>query len=508
MANPNPKANILRPKNPAEAAAWILARDDFQWWCGMNGFKWAKHHKILGQHLQKVATGEIRRLAVLMPRGSAKSTYSSRLFPGFYLGQNPSHCIIAASHTQLLADKHGRAARNYVSGKGPCIGVDIAPDSQAASHWATVQGGEYLGIGVGGSVVGSRGNCALLDDLIAGIEEADSDLFRDKVWEWLLFDLLPCLKPDARIVLVNNRWHEDDVAGRLFDPRNEHYNAEEAAKWTVLRMPLIAEDEDPLLGRKPGELLWPEYYNWDMVSDFKRDPRSFNAQYQQRPTSEEGGFFKREWLTGYTPSELPKDLRIYFASDHAVSTKQTADKTCLLVAGVCSQGYIWVLPETLWGRFTSEEVTEKAIDLIKLKNPLTWWAEKGHISQSIGPFLRRRMRERCIYTSIEEVTPAKDKQTRAQAIHGRMAMGMVRFPKFAPWWPDAEHELLSFPTGAHDDLVDALSWLGRGLETMVGPSGPLKPRILGPKPFTGAWLNSIDERKRFKQMLEKSTAGW
>jgi predicted phage terminase large subunit-like protein len=498
------------PKSQAEAALWALARDEFKFWCFLNGFKWSKHHQVLGEHLQLVAEGKINRLAVLMPRGSAKSTYASRLFPGFFLNKNPRQCILAASHTQELADKHGRAARNYVVTRGPCIGLDISPDSQAASRWSTVQGGEYFGVGVGGSVVGSRGDAACLDDLLAGVEDADSELVRDKVWEWLWFDLIPCLKPGARMILVNNRWHEDDVAGRLFDPRNEHYDAKEAAKWTVLRMPLLAEDSDPLLGRKPGELLWPEYYTWEMVETFKRDPRSWNAQYQQKPSSEEGDFFKKEWLKGYTPAELPKDLRIYFASDHAVSTKQVNDRTAVVVAGVCSQGYIWILPETLWGRYATDEVVEKVLDLIKLKKPLTWWAERGQITQSIGPFLRKRMRERCIYTSIEEVTPTKDKRTRAQAIHGRMSMGMVKFPKFAPWWPDAEHEILSFrgDGAVHDDFIDGMSLLGKGLDMLVGPAGAAQPKPEAPPRYTGAWLNDLARRQQFKQQMKLSTLGW
>ena len=508
---PPPKLQPVRPKNQKEAALWLVASEEFKWWCLLNGFKWAKHHALLGEHLQKVATGEITRLAVLLPRGSAKSTYSSILFPGFHLARNPKHCILAGSHTQELADNFGRKARNYVSAKGPCVGLDLSPDSQAASRWSTVQGGEYFGVGVGGSVVGRRGDLALLDDLLSGAEDADSKLVRDKVWDWLMFDLLPCLKPGARVILVNNRWHEDDVAGRLFDPKNEHYDAKEAAKWTVLSIPLVAETEPDPLGRKVGDLMWPEYYTQDMVEGFKRDSRVWNALYQQRPAPEDGDFFKKEWLIGYTPKDLPKNLRYYMASDHAVSSKQTADKTCLLPVGVCENGYIWVLPEMEWGRFSTDETVDKAIALLSKIKPLTWWAEKGHISQSIGPFLRKRMRERGIYSYIEEVTPTKNKRQRAQAIQGRMAMGMVRFPKFAPWWADAEYELLAFrgEGDRHDDWVDALAHLGMGLEKITPAS---MKRIVSkedrPRPFTGEWLNASEERKKRRERMEAAVAGW
>lgn len=507
MAAPKQTTQKMVPKNRSEAALWLLATNEFRYWCGLNGYKWAKHHMVLGQHLEKVAKGEITRLAVFMPPGSAKSIYTSDLFVAWYMAQNPKHFVIAASHTQELADRFGRQARNRVAEFGPCIGLDLSPDSQAASRWSTVQGHEYFGVGVGGSVTGRRGDLAILDDLVAGAEAADSKLQRDRLWDWVNFDLMTRLKPGARMVLIMTRWHEDDVAGRLLDPTSEFYKEDEAKLWTVIKFPMEAESDDPL-GRKPGDLLWPEYFTPEMATAAKRNPRLWTALYQQRPSPEEGGFFKKDWLIPYQPSELPNDLRIYFASDHAVSTKQTADKSCLVVAGVCSQGYIWILPETMWGRYSSEEFTEKALDLVKLKKPLTWWAERGHISQSIGPFLRKRMRERCIYTNIEEVTPTKDKQTRAQAVHGRMSMGLVRVPKFAPWWADAEHELLSFPTGAHDDFVDAIAHLGMGLETMVGPGGPARRRDPGPRPFTGAWLNAIDDRLKFRTMLEKATAGW
>ena len=512
MPKPNQQEPKILPKSPQEAAAWLLARRRLHSWCMMSGLlpsKPARHHEVLIEHLEKVSRGEILRLAVQMPPGSAKSTYASVLFPVWFMRQNPRTCVVAASHTQELADSFGRRVRNLLSDRGHILDLFLSPDSQAANRWNTITGEEYFAVGVGGAVTGRRADCVLIDDPVRSAEDADSQLARDKQWDWFQFDLQTRLKPNARVVLIMTRWHEDDLAGRLLDPKSEFYNEAEAKKWTVLNLPMEAEGDNDPLGRKPGELLWPGWFTADMVATAKRNPRLWSALYQQRPSPEEGGFFKKDWLIGYQPSELPGDLRYYLASDHAVSTKQTADKTCIVVAGVCKDGYIWVLPDTYWQREGSEQVVGAAIELCRKRKPLTWFAERGHITQSIGPFLRRRMRELGVYTHIDERTPAKDKQTRAQAIQGRMSMGMVRFPKFAPWWPDMEHELLSFPAGAHDDAVDALSWLGLGLDGLVQPGRRAGgSRETRPRPFTGKWLNESEERKQRRRQLELATAGW
>jgi predicted phage terminase large subunit-like protein len=423
--------------------------------------------------------------------------------------QNPKTCVVAASHTQELADSFGRKVRNLLADKGHILDLFLSPDSQSANRWNTLNGDEYFAVGVGGAVTGRRADLIVIDDGIKSKDDADSQLVRDRQWDWFQFDIQTRLKPGARVAVVNTRWHEDDLSGRLLDPKSEHYNEDEAKKWTVLNMPMEAESANDPLGRKPGELLWPGWFTSDMVTTAKRNPRLWSALYQQRPSPEEGGFFKKDWLHGYQPSELPTNLRCYLASDHAVSMKQTADKTCIISAGVCENGYIWILPDTYWQRADSEQVVDAAINLCRKRKPLTWFAERGHITQSIGPFLRKRMRELGVFTNIDERTPAKDKQTRAQSIHGRMSMGMVKFPKFAPWWADMEHELLSFPAGAHDDAVDALSWLGIGLENLAQPGRPGRARQeTRPKPFTGQWLNESEERQKRQRWLEQSTAGW
>ena len=479
------------------AADWLLCRRHLKRWCQKVGYEPAAHHELVLRELEAVQRGEVKRLAIFMPPGSAKSTYASVLFPPWFLSRKPDACVIAASHTQELADSFGRRVRNIVSEFGPVLGYKLAEDSQAAGRWATTLKGEYYAVGICGAVTGRRADLALIDDPVRSAEDADSELNRQRQWDWYQFDLMTRLKPNAAIVLIQTRWHEDDLAGRIL--------ASEGDKWRVVRLPMVAESDDAL-GRKPGEPLWPEYFTDEMRTSAKASPRVWSALYQQRPSPEEGGFFKRDWLKGYQPSDLPKQLRFYVASDHAVSTKQEADKTCLLPVGVDADGVIWVLPDVVWDRLESDKTVEAILNVMKARKPLLWWAEAGHISKSIGPFLRRRMIESNTFVPINEVTPVKDKRTRAQSIAGRMSMGMVRFPKFAPWWSDAEAELLNFDTGKHDDFVDALAHVGMGLDTMLAANQI--PADTRPPTGTLAWVKESSKRREQQDFLTNQSKGW
>ncbi len=435
-------------------------------WAQVAGFVPAKHHKFLIAELEKIASGESKRLMVFMPPGSAKSTYSSVIFPAWFLARHPDKSIIAASNTQELADSFGRRVRNLVLEHRPKLGIKLSSDSLAAGRWALETGGEYYSAGVGGTITGRRADVALIDDPIRSREDADSELVRNRQWEWYRFDLLTRLKPDASIILILTRWHEDDLAGRIL--------AEEADKWRVVRLPMEAEENDPL-GRAEGELLWPEWFKQGMADDAKRDPRVWSALYQQRPAPESGGFFKREWFVGYSADQLPNNLSIYAASDHAIGEKQTNDRTALVVAGLDEAGVMWILPDIRWSRMPGDEQVAAMVEMMQRRKPITWFAEKGHITKALGPFLNEHMRAKGAYAHIEQVTPIHDKLSRAQSFRARMSMGMVRWPKFCPWYANAEAEFLSFPAGKHDDLVDACSHLGMGVDRMVTPAAPKAP---------------------------------
>lgn len=456
----------LKP-SPREAAIELLARRSARVslakWIDYRdaGYRPAKHHRLLIDHLEAVERGEIRRLMVCMPPGSAKSTYTSIEFPPWFMGRNAMLNIIASSHTQELAERFGRRVRNIVGStefRG-VFGFNLSADSTSAGRWDNEKGGEYFAAGVGGSITGRRADLALIDDPVKSREDADSERSRDRAWDWYVNDLLTRLKPGARQIVVMTRWHEDDLGGRIL--------ARERDKWVVLELPMEAGPKDPL-GRAEGELLWPDWFTQEMVETAKRDTRSWNALYQQNPVPDSGDYFKREWFQYY--DQAPKHLQIYGASDYAITAKG-GDYTVHGVFGVDRNDDIYLLD--LWRQQATSDVWIDAfLDLVKRHKPIQWAEEQGQIIKSLDPFINKRSQERQTYVAREQFTSLTDKASRAQAIRGRVAQGKVKFPRNAPWLAELERELLTFPVGVNDDQVDMLSLFGRMLDVLSSKSPP------------------------------------
>ena len=451
--------------SPAQAAAELLRRRRIRAslteWCRLNGYEPARHHELIIAELEAIARGEIDRLALFLPPGSAKSTYGSVLFPPWYLARRPDAAIIAASHTAELAERWGRKVRNLIAEHSLELGISVAGDNKAAGRWETSAGGEYFAAGVGGAIAGRRADLAVIDDPVRSREDADSKKVRDAQWDWYKFDLLTRLKPGAAIVLIQTRWHEDDLAGRIL--------SEEGDRWRVISLPMEAEDNDPL-GRSPGDPLWPEWFTDQMRSDAKRDPRVWSALYQQRPVPDDGAYFLRDWLRPVDRLPPVETLRVYGGSDYAV-TADGGDYTVHVVVGVDPEDRIYVLD--VWRRqAASDEWVEAWCDLVRKWRPIEWAEETGQIKAGVGPFLDRRARERKAYCYRRQFPTRGDKAVRAQSIRGRAAMGGLYLPISAPWRAEFESELLRFPAGVHDDQVDALGLVGQLLDTMLSGRKP------------------------------------
>jgi predicted phage terminase large subunit-like protein len=394
-----------------------------------------------------------------MPPGSAKSTYGSVLFPAW--AQQLRYNILASSHTVELAEKWGRRVRNLVGDNSRILGVNLAPDSQAAGRWALDDGTEYYAAGVMTGIAGFRAKIGIIDDPVRSRQDADSELIRDRTWEWYINDFRTRLVPDARQILIQTRWHEDDLAGRAL----QH------GDWHVLSLPAIAETDDPL-GREIGEPLWDDDtygYGGQLLELAKDTPaRTWSALYQQRPAPEEGDYFKADWLRWCDVLPPKAQMQFYGGSDYAV-TANGGDYTVHAVIGLDPEGRMYLVD--LWRRQAASDVWVEAFcDLVKEWKPLGWAEEKGQIAAGVGPLIDRRSRERSAYVAREQFPVRADKAVRAQSIRGRMAMEGLYIPRGAPWAAELRSELLHFPAGKHDDQVDALGLIGQLLDVLVSGS--------------------------------------
>ena len=257
-----------------------------------------------------------------------------------------------------------------------------------------------------------------------------------------------------------------------------------------------AEADDPI-GRAPGEYLWSDSTDgYDYAGFLKREhatqsPLNWSALFQQRPVPEAGDYFRLEWLKPYEQMPDIKTLRVYAASDFAVSTKESADWTVHLICGLDPQSRLYVLD--LWrAQCGPDRSIEEMLTLQKKWAPIFWCGEKGVIAGSLEPFLLRRSRERKIPVFVKQFASKHDKQTRAQSIRGFMAQGGLFVPTKASWYSTFQDELLSFPVGKHDDCVDALSLIGRLLDTML-PGNAIKETITRFDPAKDAYRAVTDE---------------
>ena len=419
-------------------------------------FETAAHHGRIAGALERVASGECRRLIITAPPRHTKSELASRRFPAWYLGRFPNRQVIATAYGSQLVEDFSRDVRgcmNEPEHRAVFPKSALSRDTSAAHRWTTEASGIYVASGVGGAITGRGAHLMLIDDPFKTREEADSPEHRRKVWGWYQSVAYPRLMPGGAIVLIGTRWHEDDMHGRLLEAADNGGDP-----WELLHLPAIDDF---------GRALWPQWYSLEDLERIRANisPREWQAQYLGDPTPDEGAMFKREWLE-HDYETLPAGLRYYGASDYATKHGE-GDWTVHMVAGVDKDDEIYVVD--LWRqRTTSDAWIESLLDLMERYRPVLWAEEAGQIEKSVGPFIFQRQRERRIWCRREAFSSAADKAARARAIEGRFAMGMVHFPRNRAWVAPLKDEIIKFPAGKHDDQVDCLSLLGRILPAMRG----------------------------------------
>ena len=455
----------------------------------------APHHKAVCAAVQSFVEGEFEgydTLILTMPPRHGKTQIVSKHLPAWYSALNPGDGVVVAAYGDEFAADIGADVRRIIQGKEH---KQVFPDHRlvrggtAKDRLNTTRGGLLFFVGRGAALTGRGAHLLVIDDLIKDDKEAASQTIRDQAWNWFNRVALTRRMGRKLVIMTFTRWHSDDPIGRLTDPENSHWREGIAKKIKIINLPALAEDDDPL-GRKPGAALWPERYDEAFLEDFRlRDPLGFASLYQQRPTLAEGDLFKMDGLRIYNPEDLPDNMRWYAASDHALSTERRRDPSCFGKAGVDQHGHLW-LDEVFWQRVGPEVAVEAMLGMGSgARQPLVWWAERGHISKSIGPFLKKRMLETNRIFNVKEVTPVGDKASRAASAVARWNLGMIHLPANAPWTERAIAELMAFPNGNHDDFVDMLALLCMGLRVQTPASAPVSAKT-GPKYGTFQWVKA------------------
>jgi predicted phage terminase large subunit-like protein len=424
----------------------------------------ARHHRILIEQLETLCSGAVDRLMVQMPPGSAKSTYASMLFPVWWFTRHPRDSIIAASHTASLATYFGRHARGIVADEMQSLGYQIATGDRANSHWSTSKGGEYYAVGVRGAMIGRRADLAIIDDPIKSQSEADSARHRDRLWDWYRSELVPRLKPKARILLVMTRWHQDDLCGRLL--------MHAPGEWHCLRFPALAEEGDPL-DRPLGEPLWPEWEDLDALMRRRATvgERAWFAQFQQNPHVNTGTFFVVKALAVIDTPPSASGGRIVRAWDLAATTANGSndpDWTAGVKLMRQDSGRFVVL-DVVRLRGSPREVEECLIATAKADGTgvaIGLPRDPGQAGQSQITYLTASLAGYRVHASPE----TGSKMTRATPVASQIEGINVALLR-GGWNHAFIEELRDFPYGGKDDQVDALS---RAFSMLLNVSAPVR----------------------------------
>lgn len=443
--------------------AWFIEYD------GRGAWQPVPHLLLLCEKLEAVERGELPRLMVFMPPRHGKSEVVSKKFPAWYLGRNPDKEIIISSYAADLAYDFSRIARNTFREWGPKLwGLNLADDSGAVGRWGIQRRrGGLVAAGVGGPITGRGAHVAIIDDPFKNYEESASETVREKVLNWYKSTLRTRLAPGGAIVLVMTRWHEKDLAGELEAAMTE----EDGEQWEIIELPAIAKGND-ILGRQPGEPLWPARYPLTELRATQIALGSYlwSALYQQKPAPAAGNKFKRAWFRYFeiddehvvlhTPGEEQERKRVplnrcwcFQTCDPAGSTKTSADYFVLGTWLVTPQRDL-LLRDVIRTRLEGPDQPKLFEQGYRRWNPKLQGVETKNMGLTLYQELRRKG------LPVKDLKAEVDKETRALPVMARMEAGTVYFMQGAPWLGDYEDELLVFPNGEYDDQVDVTSYAG------------------------------------------------
>ena len=519
LLEPEDRKAVIRRYATNGLKMWLrLASPEYTW-------DW-RYQNAIYKRLHAVKDGKCRRLMIFLPPRHGKSELVTIRFTTWLLMLDPTLRVIIGSYNQKLANRFcRRIKRLYLSMKANEEASPVAESSEPVNgepaplpvvanplntldEWETTEGGGVKAVGAGAGVTGFGADLIILDDPIKGRSAAESKNNRERVWEWFTDDLHTRLEPKGSIILIQTRWHEDDLAGRLIkDAQNG------GEQWDVISFPALAEcdgsEDTPVLmslasrrrgeaaqssgledksvlapivaarrrgeaaqgsgledksvlapivdelGRSPGEALCPARFSREelLAKRERMGTYSFDALYQQRPVPRTGGLFKREWFSRVV-DVAPQGLRWYRGYDLAVSTKTSADYTASFRCALDRKTGDLYIADGFRKRIEFPEQRRYIVDRIRTERNTEHGIESAIHGQAFVQELWRE--ERLSRAAFRGVRVTTDKLTRALAWANRAEAGKVVLVR-GPWINEFLDEVCAFPNARHDDQVDAVS---------------------------------------------------
>ena len=433
-------------------------------------FKMGRHIELISSKLQQIKEGTIKRLMVFLPPRSSRSVICSKLFPAWNMGLNPNHEILSVSHSDQLASDFGRAVRDVVNSdvfKTIFPGVLLRSDVRSAGKWQTNQNGVYVAAGVKTQIAGRGAHVAILDDVMSE-EDAFSAAGRRYIKEWYPAGLRTRLMPNGSIVIINTRYHEDDICGWLLGAEADESIDAQLNPWEVIKIPAwLDEHAAKLLNLPVGSSYFPEWKPDNILKGDELEIKKHNGTrywqslYMQDPTPAEGGILKKEWFQQWKDHDPPECDFIVQTMDTAFSAKTTADYSVMQTWGIFekyevdSRGKEALIPNLILlgnvrKRFEYPELRQTAQEEFEKHDPDIIIIEKKASGQSLIQDLRRAG------LPVLEYTPDRDKVTRANAATPFLESGRIWLPFTKPWSLELIEEAAGFPNARYDDQVDAM----------------------------------------------------
>ncbi len=413
---------------------------------------------ILQWAMKEVEEGRDVRLIFTIPPRHGKSEISTKKFSSWVLGHHPDWPIIVTSYSADLATKFGEETRDIMQSEQyqEIFDTKLRSDAKAKGYWKTDKGGSYMAVGAGGAITGTGLKIGIVDDIFKNREEAESKTIRDSRWDWYRSTFYTRQEGATAIIVLNTRWHTDDLVGRLLreQKKNELEGAEHYDKWKLINFPAIATEDDDF--RKKGDPLWPDKFSLDKLEVVKNTlgPYEFSALYQGTPITSESQEFKETWFKTITQEKVDLLNTRKFATIDSGGENEDNDKTGIVRNYVDSQNFWYI--KAMGVHFNSAEIVgllfklhEEGFEKIGIETTL--------YTKAIKPFFDIECRKRNKFPNIIELKHnGRQKEVRIRGLIPRFSSGSIFFIEGE--CNDLIDELLLFPRGAHDDVPDALAY--------------------------------------------------